>query len=303
MSTELNSVPNSTPSGYISRIPAERLPQTRLVALDLDGTLFTDDGRITPASIEAINRLIYKGIHVVISTGRPLSGVPFAQLKDTKIDYAITTNGSSVYRIHDRKCIFDAPLPDETSKELIRYFLTKDVHIAAFIEGDGITPEVCQAMVPRLIVTESIKDTYRKTRIHVPDLIGEIEAHNYHVDKITLNFQECEDGSLLNRQEVYDHLMAMPELEVVSGGYLNLEMTRKGIDKGVGLTKLAEYLGVPVEYTMAVGDTENDIPCLRDAGIAVAMGNAIPEMLEMADIITLSNNEDGVAYVLNQILN
>lgn len=288
-------------SDFICRIPKERFSEVRLVALDLDGTLFNPNGRITPASIAAINRLQNLGVHVVISTGRPLSGVPFAQLKDTTVDYAITTNGASVYRIHDKFCIFEDALDPDTARTLLEYFLQKDCHIAAFIGGEGISPSKCQAMVPNLILPDSIKETYNGTRLHVDDLIAEIDEKGYLVDKFTLNFQGLPDGTLLNRQDVQDFLMQRDDLEVVCGGFSNLEMTKKGVDKGIGLHKLAEYLGVDPQATMAIGDTENDLPILRAAGLSVAMGNAIDEMKKIADIVTYSNAEDGVAYVLNLI--
>ena len=79
----------------------------KLVALDLDGTLFNNQSRITEDNIKEIRRVSNQGVHVVISTGRPYCGIPFSQIEGTGIEYAITTNGSSVYHIPDRKCIYE----------------------------------------------------------------------------------------------------------------------------------------------------------------------------------------------------
>lgn len=288
-------------SEYICRIPEEKFSKVRLVALDLDGTLFNTKGRITPGSIAAINRLTDLGIAVVISTGRPLSGVPFDQLADTHVDYAITTNGASVWRLHDRKCIYENPMEDSVILPALEYFQTKNIHIGTFINGKGISPERCLAMVPNLVVNDSIKHNMTTIRIHVADLSSEIRKNHWHIHKITLNFQKAADGHLIDRQELVEYMAAQPELETVSGGFGNLEITKKGVDKGVGLHALARYLGIAPEETMAIGDTENDLAIMKAAGISVAMGNAIDPMKAIADIVTLTNDEDGVAVVLNKI--
>ena len=85
---------------------------------------------------------------------------------------------------------------------------------------------------------------------------------------------------------------------MVSGGYSNLEFTRSGVDKGQGLIHLANHLGIPIEQTMAVGDSENDLEILKAAGTSVAMSNAIDEIKACADLVTLSNEEDGVAHAI-----
>ena len=72
--------------------------EIQLLALDVDGTLFTKDGKITSASIEAIKRAQEKGVHVVLASGRDYNGLPWKQLEDVPIEYVITTNGSAVYR-------------------------------------------------------------------------------------------------------------------------------------------------------------------------------------------------------------
>ena len=75
-------------------------------------------------------------------------------------------------------------------------------------------------------------------------------------------------------------------------------MAYRGVDKGVGLKRLADFLEVPIEQTMAIGDTENDLAIIKAAGIGVAMGNAKDDVKAAADYVTASVDEDGIYKAL-----
>ena len=96
--------------------------------------------------------------------------------------------------------------------------------------------------------------------------------------------------------------MANPDINVVCGGYNNLEFTAAGVDKGMGLKKLAELLSIPMESTMAIGDTENDLAIIEAAGIGVAMGNATDAVKARADYVTTTNTKDGVAAAIEHFI-
>ena len=82
----------------------------KLIALDLDGTLFTTQGTISSHTIDVLNRAKDAGIEVIISTGRPFCGLPFEQISQTSIRYAITANGAAVYKIAEKNCLFENPM-------------------------------------------------------------------------------------------------------------------------------------------------------------------------------------------------
>ena len=88
----------------------------KLIALDLDGTLFNNKSQISKENIKAIKEATAAGINVVISTGRPFGGLPFEAIKDTGIRYAITANGSAIYEIDTKKCLYENCLSDETAR-------------------------------------------------------------------------------------------------------------------------------------------------------------------------------------------
>ena len=270
----------------------------KLIALDLDGTLFDNSGQISEANKKEIQRAVSLGVAVVISTGRPFMGLPFDQIKDSGIKYAITANGSAIYEIETGKCLYESPLPDDVVIPVINYILTKDIHADAFCGGKGYTSAKCLSARSKLDMPESLLKYIINTRKVVPDLVQYIKQEGLHVQKMTLNFHTDDNGILVDRDEVKNYLESNPEINTVCGGYNNLEFTAAGVDKGVGLKKLAGILSIPVENTMAVGDTENDIAILKAAGIGVAMGNATDEVKAIASYITTSNTEDGVANAI-----
>lgn len=110
---------------------------------------------------------------------------------------------------------------------------------------------------------------------------------------MTLNFYPAADGTLIDRETVRKFLVSNPSITTVCGGYNNLEFTRADANKGVGLRKLAEILGVNPDATMAIGDTENDLAIIEAAGIGVAMGNATDAVKARADYVTTTNTKTG----------
>ena len=279
------------------------MKQVKLIALDLDGTLFDSKKQISKENIDAINKATELGIHVVISTGRPFIGIPFEAINNTGIKYAITTNGAAIYDIETGQCISQDPIDQKLSLEAIDFILSKDVHMDAFIEGKAYSPLKCYATGLRLSVTPEMKSyILGETRTRLENLSDFIVENDYRVQKFTLNFANDDNGVAIDRKEVYEYLTSKGSFCVVSGGYNNLEFTRAGVDKGVGLKRLAGFLKVPIEQTMAIGDTENDLAIIKAAGIGVAMGNATPELKAQADYVTLSNEESGVAAAIKHFV-
>ena len=122
----------------------------KLVALDLDGTLFDNSSHISERNLTAIRSITDKGIHVVISTGRPFEGIPFDQIKGTGINYAITANGSGIYEISTGKCLYENAMDEELVTPILNFLLTRDIHMDAFIGGKGYTPIQCVETAQKL---------------------------------------------------------------------------------------------------------------------------------------------------------
>ena len=273
----------------------------KLIALDLDGTLFNSQSQISAHNIDTIKKANEAGAAVVISTGRPYSGLPFEQLKGSGIRFAITTNGSAIYEIESGKCLFEEAMDEDIILPILDFLLTKDIHMDAFIGGKGYTPVQCVAAGQKLANPPALKHYILNTRVRVDNLPLFIHENQLKVQKMTLNFYP-EGDIFKDREEVRKYLESNPAVTTVSGGYNNLEFTRADVNKGVGLQKMAQLLDIPVAQTMAVGDTENDLAIIRAAGVGVAMGNATAAVKSAADYITTSNDEDGVAAAIAHFL-
>lgn len=274
----------------------------KLVALDLDGTLFDNSSRISERNLTAIRSITDKGIHVVISTGRPFEGIPFDQIKGTGINYAITANGSGIYEISTGKCLYENAMDEELVTPILNFLLTRDIHMDAFISGKGYTPIQCVETAQKLTVPSSIKNYIITTRTRLDNILQFIHENQLKVQKMTLNFYPAADGTLIDRETVRKFLVSNPSITTVCGGYNNLEFTRADANKGVGLRKLAEILGVNPDATMAIGDTENDLAIIEAAGIGVAMGNATDAVKARADYVTTTNTKDGVAAAIEHFI-
>ena len=274
----------------------------KLVALDLDGTLFDNSSHISERNLTAIRSITDKGIHVVISTGRPFEGIPFDQIKGTGINYAITANGSGIYEISTGKCLYENAMDEELVTPILNFLLTRDIHMDAFIGGKGYTPVQCVETAQKLTVPSSIKNYIITTRTRLDNILQFIHENQLKVQKMTLNFYPAADGTLIDRETGRKFLVSNPSITTVCGGYNNLEFTRADANKGVGLRKLAEILGVNPDATMAIGDTENDLAIIEAAGIGVAMGNATDAVKARADYVTTTNTKDGVAAAIEHFI-
>ena len=270
----------------------------RLIALDVDGTLFNNSGIITEETKKEIKRATDQGVHVVISTGRPYNGVPFDQIRGLGIEYAITTTGSSIYHIPTNTCIYENCMKYETVAEILPILLEKRIHIDIYINGEGFTPTYCRENLYRLNIPSSLREYILATRTPKEDLLAFLKDGAYGIQKTTLNFYPLSDGTLEHREEVRRFLSSIPSIECVCGGFNNLEFTNAGATKGEALRQLASYLSLSMQETMAIGDSENDLSILQAAAIGVAMANAPGDIKAFSDYVTASNEEDGVGKAI-----
>ena len=275
----------------------------RLLALDLDGTVLNNQKHITPTTRQALEAALAAGVVVLPASGRPLSGITREFLDIPGVEYAIASNGAAVYRLPDERLIYTAYLDTEIAADIMERLLKLDIMATFFADGKGYATASQLSLLPRLCISEPVRDYLRNSRTVLEDPVTYIRTHGK-VEKFTLNFLHDEQDRWLCYDGVKAILADYPQLAVVSGGTDNLEITDSAATKGEALLALARHLGIPQEQTMACGDSENDLAMLRAAGLGVAMSNSEACLFPHADAITASNEEDGVAkaiydYVLN----
>ena len=267
----------------------------KLIALDLDGTLLTTDKRITARTRAAIEECEKRGIQIVPATGRAMRAVPAEILELPGVRYGIFTNGASVWDIREEKSIAAQYIDWQTTLKAIEILERYPMLYDLYIEGRGICEAQFLERLEEFGVPPENCRIIRSSRQPVPNLIAYLKEFHPPVQKINLIFREK-----AVKAEVRRVLSQIDALSVTSSLPWNLEVNAQGATKGGGLERLRAHLNISREETMAFGDGENDLPMLQAAGLGIAMENGADFLKKQADIITLTNDRDGVAAAIEQ---
>ncbi|HEV2362106.1 MAG TPA: HAD family hydrolase [Acidimicrobiales bacterium] len=259
----------------------------KLVATDLDGTLLRADSAVSDRTRSELDRLGELGVHFVPVTARGPRLIEMLGPPLTEVPIVVAANGALLY--------------DPIAAEIVR-------------ENVLSAPDALDAVA--------------RIREHIPDVAFGIEsmagyrreeaywsAFPFPPGMLVGPAEELIDGpvvKLLARHvdKSTDNMVLMAEIQralegtaeaATAGAPALVEVTAKGVNKGSGLAFVADQLGVGLNEVLAFGDMPNDLPMLRAAGYAVAVANASPDVLRVADEVTASHDEDGVALVLARI--
>lgn len=262
-----------------------------LIAIDMDGTLLNTQHEITPRVKQAIDAARAKGVCVVLATGRPYIGIR-RYLRELNMensgDYCISNNGALVQKAATGECILQETLNFEDY-----------LYFEALSREMGVS---FQAFDFETLYTAN-KD------------ISKYTLHEVFITGIPLKYRAVEEMDpklrfpkvmMIDEPEKLDRALEMMPTEaferftIMKSAPFYLEILSKRVDKGTGVKMLADHLGIAQENVMALGDQGNDIAMVNYAGVGVAMGNAIPELKEIAQFVTGTNIEDGVALAIEK---
>lgn len=271
----------------------------RLIATDLDGTLLRDDKTVSPKSIYILERMAKQGVHIVPVTGRSQAGIPEVVKTLPGVRYIITGNGACIVDMDKQKILREEMISLKNTIQLVELCEGLPVIYGCYIGNQGYISEKHYFKLEEYILDRYVlKDVLRLYK-PVKDLKDCLKQKQEQV----LKFQMFFSDSNIQKEVMYTLKESFPMLSVYYGTLCyNLEINASDAEKGNALCFLCDYLGIPMEDTIAFGDSTNDISLLCASGNGVAMKNAIPEVLKVANEITLSNNEDGVAKCLEKYL-
>lgn len=265
----------------------------KILALDIDGTVVTTDKKVTKRTHDTLYNFQKKGGIVLLASGRPEAGMSKVA-QELELDkfggYMLSYNGGKI-----TQC--------------------------------GTNKIVCQTLFPSAYIPE-IMDAIRDYPVGINTYLNDkivaghnVNSYTYIESKITgMEMEIVEDFTSLSRFDINKLLMhgepeVILELEsILSKKYEGklgvfksepffLEIVPKGIDKAAAIDNLLKTLGLKTEECIACGDGFNDVSMIQYAGLGVAMANAAPVVRQNADYITLSNDEDGVAFVVDKFIN
>ena len=266
-----------------------------IIALDLDGTLTNCEKIITLRTFDALRKAQREGVRLVLASGRPTFGIAALANKLQLADYGgyvLSYNGGRIIDWCEKTVIF-SQVVDQKLVPILYDFAEKaqlpivtylpDAILASKNEGEYLAEEAringMPVVVAQNFVEEAMQIAGGSTKFLIP---GEPEL---------LIQLESDMKAALSEQ-----------MEVFRSAPFFLELPPKGIDKAQSLQRLLTHLGLERESLMAFGDGFNDLSMIQFAGQGVAMANAVEEVKSIADFVTTSNEEDGIAHALEQLL-
>lgn len=264
----------------------------KLVAIDLDGTLFNQQKEISKRNREALKRIEANGIKVVICTGRPLIAIqPVLQLLDLNKDddYSITFNGGLIQHNASGDILEKLVLQKADVQNI--YQLAEKLELPL----DAVSNDVVYQLPGR---TPSLYSNMNRQMTFLDCTSEQLNA-KIDYNKVLLS-QEPEqlDAKIPAVLETFGD-----RYRIMKTQPFLLELAHPNVGKAHGLEVLGQHLGIQPSEMMALGDEENDLDMLQYAGVGVAMGNASQAAKDAADVVTLTNEEDGVAYALEKWMN
>lgn len=265
----------------------------KLIATDIDGTLVKDNKEISEYTINTLKKAHANGVHIVLCTGRPVSGVQnyLTQLGLTSAnDYVITYNGAQVQKVGNNEVLISNTL-DYTD------FLTLDnLSHQLNIHGQAILPSSDMYVTTPDISYYSVLDSfYTKMPLHYR-LQNEI-PHTFKPAK----YMWADEPHILQRATTGLSPAIKNKYYTVRSEKWFFEFMHPDATKGNATLKLAKMLGIDVSEILTAGDQENDLTLIK-TGLGVAMGNAIPKIKSSAQYITDDNNHDGLAKAIEKFV-
>lgn len=276
------------------------MKKIKLVMTDLDETLIDhssgDHNGITEESMEIIDRLIADGVYVVPTTGRYYGGIPDYFHNHNKFKYLISSNGAQIMDKVNDEILMQSSIDKNLIYEIIEEANDKAKNIILVLSGDIVIDS-------RIFKNrDQEEDEFLQNLVNrgsvVDDILAFIKTNDKVIKKVDLGFEDLE-----YRRDLYEKLKTYPGINAVSSHKSNIEIMDVNTSKGDALLFLQEHLDLDKSEILAIGDNDNDMSMLVNAGIGIAMGNASEEVKSHSDAVTNHVNDNGFAKAIKKYFN
>lgn len=260
----------------------------KLVLIDSDGTLRKSDGTFSDKTKQVIKELVDNNNYIVICTGRPRYHTEEIMKEVNASPIIVSNNGADIYNVN-------------TKEEIGSYYINKDKCFSLI--------EYCYNNDLRLVISTGYVEYVNKELRNNNQIL--LDRNNYKEQLKDKNIFQCliVEKDIKKLEKMKKDIIDNQEIEVKNGviidtaGYESwFTIGNSNANKGNALKTLANYLGIDIKDTIAIGNDYNDISMLKEAGFSICVENSLEEVKKESDYITLSNDEDGVASVLEKIL-
>jgi Cof subfamily protein (haloacid dehalogenase superfamily) len=261
----------------------------KLLVIDLDGTLLTDNKKITEKARNSLRKAQEKGVEVCIATGRDFNSAKHFPIRFDLRFHMICSNGAMIKDPFSLRELFRLSVDTKDVKEVLKYALEIDTLLHIFTEHDWYISKVAHSAI-----------NYGRSNNLTYKMIQDIENWE-ELDIIKMVVVDTPEKIDMLEEWVKNRGLA---INLVRSDSRSIDLTHKNASKGNAVKWLSKYLGIEKENIIAIGNYYNDIDMFKVANIGVAMNNSPDLVKKEADYVTKSNEDDGVAlfidkYILN----
>ena len=263
-----------------------------LLVLDLDGTLTNSDKKISPATREAILEIQKNGKKIVLASGRPTQGI-VSLGKELELanygGYILSYNGGRIIDCKNNELIYNKEIPHDIIAPMLDIARKYDVDIVTYTQDN---------IISGLKVNQYTQAESKINSMPIKSVDNFVDFIDFPVNKLLITGE----GSIVANVQTEAKEKFHKFLNIYRSEPFFLEIMPQNIDKAFSLQKLLNSIGLTSNEMICCGDGYNDISMIEYAGLGVAMANAQQAVLESADYITKSNDDDGILHVINEFM-
>ena len=266
----------------------------RLIVSDLDGTLLKDDNTLSEYTKAMIHKVSEQGIDFMLATGRIFGGARLFA-KELKLNTPILACNGALIKEAEGKLLYGKPIGPDPLTEVFQILLERKLYFHFYGEESFYTQKFSDHLTGFYAFNEKLSENERFPMIEIDPM----EAREK--DTIYKVLVQCGTGKE-KRKELYDQLIKIPGISVTSSWFDTFDICADQVSKGIAIERYAKERGISQSEIICFGDNYNDMEMLQYAGLGIAVDNGVKELKEIADYVTGSNNEDGVAKAIEKFV-
>lgn len=285
----------------------------KLVAIDLDGTMLNQYGIITEKTKKAISKAQEKGVEVMIASGRAITSVKRFSKEINSNKYFISGNGAITYDIKNNKILYENILSKTKALKIIKICEENSIYYNVYTENGIIAKNLSYNTLyyykdnltkpdenrTHINIVENVYDYFEQREEKILKIMI-CDEHKTVFNSIVRKLKELSEIEVLEVSHMSRKIIKQGTDEIALE-YFYTEVSAKDVDKWNALEEIIGLMNIPKEEVVTIGDNANDLKMITNAGLGVAMGESAPYVKQSADIIAPTNDEDGVAIILNKI--